>query len=214
MRRVLGPGSNCVDVGANEGAFVRDMLELAPQGRHHAFEPLPPLAAKLRVDFPTVTVHELALGAVIGTAKFCWFVDDPAWSGLRRDRYERNHPDANPREEWIEVKVAPLDEVLPADLPISFIKIDANGGEVDVLRGAMRTLQTRRPMVAFEHGESATYYGETSSGLYDLLNDAGYRISPLDRWLAGGGPLSRDDFLYDCEHTHFFWLAHPRQKQT
>ena len=209
MRRVLDLDSSCVDVGANEGAFLQDMLKIAPDGKHNAFEPLPKLSEKLRAEFPEVEVYELALGATNGTAKFCWFVDDPAWSGLQRDRYERNHPDAKPQEEWIEVTVARLDDVLPEELPIRFMKIDANGGEADIFRGAMRTLRTWRPFIAFEHGESATYYGETSSGVYDLLSEAGFHISPLDRWLTGAMPLTREEFLYDCEHTHFFWLAHP-----
>jgi len=34
-------------------------------------------------------------------------------------------------------------------------------------------------------------------------------VSSLDRWLAGEQPYSRDEFLYHCENTHFFWLAHP-----
>jgi hypothetical protein len=69
------------------------------------------------------------------------------------------------------VKVGRLDDVLPEDFPVSFIKVDANGGEADVFRGATRTLQTWRPFIAFEHGESATYYGESSAGVYDLLTD-------------------------------------------
>jgi hypothetical protein len=155
-------------------------------------------------------VHELALGKVDGTAKYCWFVDEPAWSGLQRDRWERNHADGlPPREEWIEVAVARLDDVLPADLPVRFIKIDANGGEVDIFRGAVRTLRRWRPFIAFEHGESAIYYGETKGGVYDLLKEVGLQVSSLDRWLSRMKPLSRAEFLYDCEHTHFFWLAYP-----
>lgn len=209
MRRVLSPDSNCVDIGANEGAFLKDMLEVAPLGQHHAFEPLPDLAEKLHVGFPEVEVHELALAATNGTKKFCWFVDDPAWSGLQRDRYERNSPDAKPREEWIEVNVACLDDVLPEDLPVAFIKLDANGGEADIFRGAHRTLRRWRPFIAFEHGESATYYGEEKGGVYQLLDEAGLNVSSLDRWLQGEAPFSPEEFHYHCDHTHFFWLAHP-----
>lgn len=210
MRRVLNGDSNCVDVGANEGAFLEEMIEFAPHGSHHAFEPLPALAAKLRTNYPATSVHELALGAVNDRRKFCWFVDEPAWSGLQRDRWERAHADdPPPQEEWIDVTVARLDDVLPEDLPIRFIKIDANGGEADVFRGATRTLRKWHPFIAFEHGESAIYYGERKGGVYGLLNDAGLHVSSLDRWLAGAEPLSREQFLYDCEHTHFFWLAYP-----
>jgi FkbM family methyltransferase len=210
MRRVLRADSNGVDIGAHRGAFLGDMIKLAPNGTHHAFEPLPALAAELRANFPTAPIHELALGARNGTTKYCWFVDDPAWSGLKRDRWERNHADEPaPREEWIDIAVARLDDVLPEDLPIRFMKIDANGGEADIFRGAIRTLCTWRPFIAFEHGESASYYGESNEGVYDLLSDIGFRITTLDGWLSGRASLSRDEFLYACQHTDFFWLAHP-----
>src|SRR5436305_12261531 len=51
MRRVLAADSNCIDVGANEGAFLEDMIKLAPDGRHHAFDALSGLAATLRAHF-------------------------------------------------------------------------------------------------------------------------------------------------------------------
>ena len=44
--------SNCVDVGAHRGSFLRLFLEFAPAGRHYAFEPIPALAIKLRQEFP------------------------------------------------------------------------------------------------------------------------------------------------------------------
>ncbi len=210
MRRVLNADSNCIDVGACEGAFVEEMVRLAPNGQHHAFEPLPTLAANLRVRFPSVSVHEMALAASDGSSRFCWFVDEPGWSGLKRDRWERNHPnEPPPREEWIDVRIGRLDDVLPENFPVQFIKVDANGGEVDVFRGAMRTLRRWRPFVAFEHGEGATYYGEIKGAVYDLLKDAGLNVTSLDRWLVGSEALSREQFFYDCEHRDFFWLAYP-----
>lgn len=208
MRRVLEADSNCVDVGSFEGEFLSDMLEYAPDGSHHAFEPLPQLAADLRARFPTVSVHQLALGADSGKRKFSWCVDEPGWSGLQRDPWARDYP-PRPRQKWIEVTAARLDDVLPEDLPIRFIKIDANGGEMDVFRGAGRTLSTWRPFIAFEHGEAATYYREAVGCVYQPLAEAGLNVSTLERWLAGEDPLSHEEFLHHCEHTDFFWLAHP-----
>src|SRR5512137_410531 len=68
MRRCLGRDSTCVDVGCHEGLMLREMLRLAPAGRHHAFEPIPELYRKLCVAFPTVTVHGVALSDAAGEA--------------------------------------------------------------------------------------------------------------------------------------------------
>src|SRR5437868_6562966 len=57
----LDEGANCVDVGANVGDVLRDIVRCAPRGKHIAFEPLPDLQAQLCRDFPSVEVHRLAL---------------------------------------------------------------------------------------------------------------------------------------------------------
>jgi len=48
MQRALRPESNCIDVGSHGGVILDEMLRLAPNGSHLAFEPLPHLAAALR----------------------------------------------------------------------------------------------------------------------------------------------------------------------
>src|SRR3954468_17082132 len=73
MRRRLRPDSNCVDIGCHAGAILDEMLALAPRGVHHAFEPLPHLAAALRAKYagrPNVVLHELALSNAAGTTTF------------------------------------------------------------------------------------------------------------------------------------------------
>src|SRR5256885_2794215 len=37
---ILTPESNCVDVGAHAGSFLTILTEVAPKGRHIAFEPV------------------------------------------------------------------------------------------------------------------------------------------------------------------------------
>ena len=61
LRKVLKKDSNCVDIGANRGLFLKQFIRLSPKGKHYAFEPLPELAATLRKEFPDVEVHNCAL---------------------------------------------------------------------------------------------------------------------------------------------------------
>ena len=44
MKQVLLADSNCIDVGANDGQMLGEMMRLAPDGSHYAFEPIKHLA--------------------------------------------------------------------------------------------------------------------------------------------------------------------------
>jgi FkbM family methyltransferase len=210
MKRALGPRANCVDVGCHLGSVLRVMLHVAPQGVHHAFEPLPDLFARLERDFghlPNVQLHELALSDASGSVSFQHVTTHPAYSGFRPRRYPRGAE----RHE-ITVRRARLDEVLPRDLPVNFVKIDVEGAELEVLRGAVDTLRRHRPLVVFEHGlGAADFYGTDPGSLHDLLaRDCGLQVSRLENWLLRGPILGRTAF---CERFHrgldYYFLAHP-----
>lgn len=187
LAALLDLDAACVDVGANEGDVLADMVRLAPRGRHVAFEPLPHLAAALRTRFPGVIVQEAALGEHEGRAPFVHVVTRPGWSGFR----ERPYP-ADEQVEAIEVQVRRLDDALPGGMVPRLIKIDVEGAEMGVLRGAERTLRDHRPVLIFEHGlGSADHYGTQPEELFDFLAGLGYRVLDLD----GGGPYPREDFV-------------------
>ena len=57
MTSILRRDSCCIDVGANEGEMLQEMLRLAPQGRHLAFEPLPDYAERLAL------IHRSSVGS-------------------------------------------------------------------------------------------------------------------------------------------------------
>ena len=179
-------------------------MTAAPDGHHVAIEPLPELAAGLRADFPAVEVLELALSDRSGRHEFLRVATAPAYSGLRL----RPLPRPDERVEPIEVVVRPLDELVPADRAIRFVKIDVEGGEVDAVRGGRATLTRTRPYVVFEHGaRAAAAYGSTSAELFDLLvGEIGLDISLLDDWLAARPPLRREQFVAE---KNFVFLAHP-----
>jgi FkbM family methyltransferase len=204
MRFALGADFNCIDIGANRGTVLREILAIAPQGDHLAFEPLPELAACLRVEFPTVDVREVALSDVNGEASFKHVHEDPAYSGLR----ERPYP-ADWQPETITVTTSRLDDCIPEDYKPDFVKIDVEGGEFGVLVGATRTLSSHHPLIIVEHGNDAERgYGYTTSDLHALLTDLGYSILDID----GHGPLSASQMLdlNSSEEPVWNWIARPR----
>lgn len=208
MRRVLRPDSTAIDVGAFEGGMLRHMFRFAPQGRHFAFEPVPEKAKDLERAFPQARVYPYALGAEQGTVTFHFMLDHPALSGLRR-RLE-SFPNEKVRE--IEVRMEPLDRIVPEDLPIAFVKIDVEGGELGVFRGGVQTLRRNRPVVVFECGVGgADYFGSAPGEIFDfLVDEVKLKVSLLGRWLAGQSSLSREEFTEEFEKKlNFYFVAHP-----
>lgn len=187
----------CVDVGANLGTILEQFVWLAPEGHHYAFEPLPELAADLHRRFPDVDVHEAVLAAEPGTATFYRALEAHTRSTLERGALRGQ--DA----EEMRVAVEVLDEVVPDDVRVGFLKIDVEGAELNVLRGAARVLSRDQPIVALEHGGPS----EHSREIHRLLSAAGLRIFDMD----GGGPHDESAFLAALSarrRRRWNWLAH------
>lgn len=132
-------------------------------------------------------MREAALSDRAGDREFVHVLDDPGWSGFR----ERPTPGGGSVER-LRVRCERLDDVLADGLRPAFVKLDVEGAEEEVLRGALETLRRHRPVIAFEHGlGSADRYGTTPEVLHDLLiAELGYEIFGLD----GDGPYTRERF--------------------
>jgi len=205
LTRVLRENSNCVDVGCHKGSVLKEMVRLSPRGHHFAFEPIPDLYAELVKSFSSVVCINSALSDVTGTASFNYVSSNPGFSGLRRRVY--------PKKELIreiEVRVERLDDVVPDDITIHFMKVDVEGAELNVFRGAKRIL-SQKPIVIFEHGlGAADCYGHRPEAVFDVLGDCGLRISLLQAWLSGTRPLAREEFVQQFETgSNFYFVAHP-----
>ena len=191
---LLRPEDNCVDVGAHAGGILKDIVRLAPDGRHLAFEPIPALAEQLRADFPGVTVHAAAVAKDRGETTFEWVKTRPAVSSIRADPRVADGQEV----ETIRVPLVRLDDVV--EHPVAFLKIDVEGAEEGVLQGAAETLSRNRPLVVFEHGLSASVYGTSSASVYELLSAAGLRVFSV----RGDGPYTRDQFV-EVVHSGDIW---------
>lgn len=198
----LRPNSCCVDVGCHEGEILREIVDLAPEGRHIAFEPVPASHARLAAEFEGVDVRHSAASDEDGESEFTVVPGLLTHSGLR----ERSYPGLQ-RLEKIVVRTERLDTVLAEDFPLAFLKVDVEGAELQVLRGAAEAIARHRPTIWFEHGEGASdHYGTTPGDVHRLLvGELGLRIFDSD----GGGPYSAARF--DEVFTQPMWnfVAHP-----
>lgn len=206
LRRVLKRNSNVVDVGAHEAEILHYVLELCPEGQHYAFEPLPEYASHLRASLPReVAVCEVALSDTPGNQTFFRNLTDSARSGLRRTRYDSAHTVEETR-----VRTVRMDDILPADYRVDLIKIDVEGAEMFVLRGAISTLERWHPFLVFEHGLGGAdeAYGCKPEDLFHLLSSLGYRLFTLRGFLRSEAPLSCADFTGAFfSGREYYWIA-------
>jgi FkbM family methyltransferase len=207
-RDLLRPGDHCVDVGAHLGRHAFPMSRLVKKGGSvHAFEPLPRLASELRraiaADKSLANVHltECALSDSAGEAEFVLVCEAPGYSGLRERRY-----DSEVTTERIRVALRRLDDFLPQLPTIRYIKIDCEGAELLVLRGAMALLKRDRPIVSFECGDSSLLnYDHESGDMFDFLFAEGYRIQSIT-----GEQLDREAFVEaNARQSYWDYLAFP-----
>jgi FkbM family methyltransferase len=184
MAAVLAPDSCCIDIGANVGTVLADIVSIAPLGRHIAYEPLADLCEALADRFPSVEVRNVALSDREGEATFNRVLRAPSQSGFRAGGGAAG-------AQTISVRVERLDGALPEGYAPALIKIDVEGAEEQVLRGALDTIRRHRPVILLEHGNRAAEYGTTADDVFDLLTgDAGLRIFDMD----GVGPYTREQF--------------------
>ncbi len=184
---LLRSDSNCVDVGASYGVILKEMIRLAPEGSHLAFEPIPDLYNSLVSRFPEADVRQVALSDESGEATFNWLPEAQGLSGLTRYKYA-----VTDNGKKITVRTGRLDEQLPPGYEPSLIKVDVEGGEYAVLRGGQRTLERYKPVLVVEYPRRGIPVpGIGREDLYDfLVSEIGYRAFDL----LGQGPLSRSDF--------------------
>lgn len=190
VRRIVGPGSNCIDIGCHLGAMLNQLLRLAPYGRHMAFEAVPHKAKWLQQRYRTADVRAMALSDERGNILFYENVSRPGYSSMR--------PPAEADDQFREVAVPcdRLDAVLPEGYGVDFMKVDVEGAELLVFRGAEGVLELHRPILLFECTTSTTQqFGIRPVDVYDLLTGKHrYDIYHLRDWLEDGWPLDREAF--------------------
>lgn len=141
-----------------------------------------------------------------GPISFHHVTSNPSYSGIRERKYDRPQEDVA----VIKVSTARLDDLV-GSREVRIIKIDVEGAELGVLKGASHTLQRDRPVVVFEHGlGAANAYGTEPEMIYELLSSHGLELYLLGTYLETGPPLSLTQF---CEQyrqgSNYYFVAAP-----
>jgi FkbM family methyltransferase len=158
FRQIVGPEAIVCDVGANIGAHT---LALAKMAKHvHAFEPQPMLFNALcgmaALNYlRNVTCYQVGIGETEGVMSYC----------------DLNFEVPN------NLGSAPLDKftgdfgvkVFPLTTPCHFLKVDVEGMELEVLKGARDMIREYKPALYIENDRP-----EKSDELIDYIRSLGY----------------------------------------
>ena len=187
--RVLRPGDVFYDVGANAGLIS---VEVAMRHRDVSvvgFEPQPDLANRIAVSArlnraDNLAVFQTMLGSREGTAQLHIPTFAVQASAITREQGART----------IDCRLTRLDRQIELGTlpPANVIKMDAEGAEFEVLRGAERLVRDHQPCILFESDVNMERFGYTRRELCDYLRSlADYSfyyvedgIRPADRELS------------------------------
>jgi FkbM family methyltransferase len=173
----LPSGGTFVDVGAHVGIYtIRAAKTVGPQGRVIAVEPNPSTLNDLRHNiaaygFKNVTVQPVACGDK--RTKLKLFAGPATNSGMT-SLSEKNAQTSS--TSW-EVDVVPLDDLIVAEglIRLDALKIDTEGAETLVLRGARNTIKRFGPIVQVETVEQQLRnMGSSIYELEEILASLGY----------------------------------------
>ncbi len=193
MARTVQPDWVCLDIGANLGVHTLSLAVLAHEGRVVAFEAdatnfalLSGNADALAVPRATISLVNLALWDRPGTLVFggadelagCSFVAE-ALDAEKVERQLRMVVDAGAIDgvdlhiRSGSIAALPLDAWVDAqDLPrLDLIKLDVEGAEARIIRGADATLRRFRPVLLVEYNPAcaAAYFGQPPEELFEEL---------------------------------------------
>lgn len=181
------PGDVIVDVGANIGEVsIIVSQRVGANGRVFAFEPHPRIFQYLLGNLAlnqcaNVAARNLAIGSAAGTVRM---TDD------KRDDMNRIMAAGG-----IEVRCSTLDDELP-EASIALLKVDVEGTELSVLKGAAAVLQRTACVNCELIDEHCRRYGHAMGDVIGLLQQAGFqtfvtgaarRLLPVDAAFSDGG---------------------------
>ena len=190
LRAAVRPGDVVLDVGANIGFFSTLFSRwVGAEGRVVSVEPEPENLLLLRRNLAdngcgNVNVCDCAVGASGGVASFSIDETTGATGHLGQSATAGEVAVGTGKVQLIETRVATIDELVSGlALAPKVLKMDIEGGELDALEGALRTLSDHRPVVVAE------LTGDRGPAAVEFLGRHGYRMWDLETGLPlGDGP--------------------------
>jgi FkbM family methyltransferase len=184
LPRLLPSNGVALDVGANAGAITLSMAHLAPAGQVVAFEAAPPNADRLEANIARSGMRNVRVERVA-------LYDRPCELSLSYMHEHSGGASVADRGSTTAVRIPAitLDGWVRTNAigRVDLVKIDVEGSEVRVLRGARETLRRFRPTLIVECNPVTLSQqdGATTDDLLDAFDDLGYQLG----WIVGRGAV-------------------------
>jgi FkbM family methyltransferase len=183
LRGVMPESRVVFDVGAHVGHWCEVVLAINPALEVHAFEPARDSFAALAAKrLAQVKISNIGLGAATGTRELFSFGADTQLRSLYRregleDDYKLETPVAGER-----IGLITLDDYCAAHgvERIDYLKIDTEGHDLQVLRGARAMLDRRAiRIVQFEYGQANIESRDLLKDFFAFFRDYGFNLHKI-----------------------------------
>lgn len=155
VKFLLRPEDVCIDVGAHAGSWTLPLCRLVLRGHVHAFEALPHYAKALKglaalCRLKNLTIYNSAVSDQSGRVEIAWRTKQGRKLTGNTHMAIAGETD---KAECVSVPATTLDDWAlgtPNSKSCVFIKIDVEGAELLVLRGASHLIRQNRPAIFME----------------------------------------------------------------
>ena len=169
------------DIGASYGFYSLLATQLITKGEIHSFEPTPStfeLLSKNLLNKNRVFLNQIALFNQEGEMDF--YENKVGKSGLNTFNLSNIKSVFNPSLfKQIRVKASTLDKYCLSHPKPTFVKIDVEGTEGNVIEGAVKTLESGNPVIAMEVWRKPLN-NEGHLKAIEILGKLGYRPHSID----------------------------------
>lgn len=180
LKRYLQPGNIVFDVGCHKGGYLYWMRKkIGRSGGVFAFEPQPGLFNYLEqivkmYGWDNVQVENKGLGNAEGSMELI-IPAPPGSTSPGASFCPATRPDGLESHSCY-IPMTTLDQYQKSNRikRIDFMKVDVEGFELNVFKGAHETLQEKRPVILFE-SEARHLYETTLNDVFDCLHQLDYK---------------------------------------
>lgn len=193
LQSFLARGDWVIEVGANIGAHTVGLAKfVGGNGKVIAIEPQPPIFHTLCGNIALNSMHNIEIyNCGCGSAEGTMTVPKMRYANAELHNSGAVSLNAD-TESGIRVPVHSLDTLLPNPAKLKLIKIDVEGMEEDVLRGAGTLIQMHRPILYVENDRP-----EKSESLIEHLMELGYRL-----WWHTPKLFSADNYFREVDNEY------------
>ncbi len=207
-----------VDVGANKGSYLWALSKAVPDGKVVAFEPQPVLAKYLKracaeSGLENVVIEAAGCSDVSGTLSLAIPGDGTSSPGASFEQAVA----AREQCRFVTVPVVTLDDYFSRETrPVGALKIDVEGHELSVLKGAKELISHHKPTIVCECEERHLTSGSVSD-VIEFVQSMGYatyfcegsKLRPADQFIPSVHQRQSGERFWDAKDYYNNFVFRP-----